>query len=114
MKNTTKFFSMITILGLSAATVAAHETGELHLLTICNADEQSRAQSLQSSVSSNITVPIKNAIIVGADIEKELARYSDQNDVDAVFLNAADSPSPLKVDMIRGVPAPVMIVPAEA
>jgi len=95
-----------------AATIAAREQGELHLLTICNAGEKSRAETLQSSVSTTITTPIKNAILVGDDIEKELARYSEHNDVDAVFLNAADSPSPLKIDIIRGVPAPVMIVPA--
>src|SRR5207247_10209448 len=29
-----------------AATIAADEQGEVHLLTICNADEQARAQSL--------------------------------------------------------------------
>lgn len=95
-----------------ATTLAAAENGELHLLTVCNADEQSRAQSLQSSVATDVRVPIKNAIVVGDEIEKELVRYSEHNDVDAVFLNAADSPSPLKIDIIRGVPAPVMIVPA--
>ena len=95
-----------------AATIAGREKGELHLLTICNADEQERAQSLQTSLSPNITVPIKNAIVVGDDIDKELARYSEHNEADAVFLNAADAPSPLKIDIIRGVSAPVMIVPA--
>jgi nucleotide-binding universal stress UspA family protein len=92
-----------------AATIAADERGELHLLTVCEAKERAIAQSLQDSVK--VSVPVKNAIVLGDDIEKELVKYSERNDIDAVFLNADDSPSPLKIDMIRGVPAPVMIVP---
>jgi len=92
-----------------AATVAGDEHGELHLLTVCDAKERTTAQSLQASV--NVNVPIKNAVVVGDDIEKELVKYSERNEIDAVFLNADDSPSPLKIDLIRGVPAPVMIVP---
>jgi len=61
---------------------------------------------------AGLRVEQEHAIVVGDDIEKELARYSEHNEVDAVFLNAADGPSPLKIDLIRGVPAPVMIVPA--
>jgi len=92
-----------------AATVAADEHGEVHLLTVCSANDHARAEQLQSAVA--IQVPIKNAIVLGDDIEKELVKYSERNDIDAVFLNADDSPSPLKIDIIRGVPAPVMIVP---
>jgi nucleotide-binding universal stress UspA family protein len=96
-----------------AATIAARDGGEVHLLTVCNAGEQSRAQSLQSEVSAPLPkVAVKNAIVIGDDIERELERYTERNDVDAVFVNAADAPSPLKIDIIRNVTAPVMIVPA--
>lgn len=95
-----------------AATIASREHGEVHLLTICKNDETSRAQALQSEVSAAIPrAPLKQAVVIGDEIEKELVRYSERNDVDAVFLNATETPSPLKIDLIRGVPAPVMIVP---
>lgn len=95
-----------------AEQIAAHENGEVHLLTVCNAGEQPRAQSLQEGVASTMArVAAKHVVVVGDDIEKELRRYSERNEVDAVFLNAADAPSPLKIDIIRNVPAPVMIVP---
>jgi nucleotide-binding universal stress UspA family protein len=98
-----------------AATIAADEQGEVHLLTICNADEQARAQSLQDEASARFPrVTIKHVVVIGDDIEKELVRYTDRNDADAVFLNATDTPSPLKIDIIRHVAAPVMIVPAVA
>jgi nucleotide-binding universal stress UspA family protein len=96
-----------------AATIAAKEGGEVHLLTVCNAGDHTSAQSLQSDVSSQMPrVTIKHVVMIGDDIERELRRYSDRNEVDAVFLNAADSPSPLKIDIIRNVASPVMIVPA--
>ena len=93
-----------------AVTVAGDEHGEVHLLTVCSDSERARAQELQSSLTGE-DVEFKHAIMVGDEIEKELIKYSERNDVDAVFLNADDSPSPLKIDIIRGVPAPVMIVP---
>ena len=56
-------------------------------------------------------MPATRAIVTGDD-RKELVRCSGRTDADAVFLNATDAPSPLKIDIIRGVPVPVMIVPA--
>jgi len=96
-----------------ASTIAAHESGEIHLLTVCDAHEQTRAESLQSDVSATLQpVSLKKVIMIGDDIERELERYTDRNEVDAIFLNATDAPSPLKIDIIRNVSVPVMIVPA--
>jgi len=96
-----------------ASTIAAHENGEIHLLTVCDAHEQTRAESLQSDVSATLQpVSLKKVIMIGDDIERELERYTDRNEVDAIFLNATDAPSPLKIDIIRNVSVPVMIVPA--
>src|SRR5437762_4292718 len=91
-----------------ATRIAANEHGEVHLLTVCSPADRPTAESLQKQ----ITVPATRAIVTGDDIEKELVRYSERTDADAVFLNATDAPSPLKIDIIRGVPVPVMIVPA--
>ncbi|MEA2326911.1 MAG: hypothetical protein QOE68_1870 [Thermoanaerobaculia bacterium] len=98
-----------------AVQIAQQENGEVHLLTVCDAKERTAADSLQSEVAAR-TAPTttRRAVVVGDDIGKELARYSERNDADAVFLNATDAPSPLKLDIIRSVTAPVMIVPASA
>jgi hypothetical protein len=45
-------------------------------------------------------------------VEREVVRYTDKTDADAIFVNAADEPSPLKIDIVRKASVPVMIVPA--
>jgi nucleotide-binding universal stress UspA family protein len=47
----------------------------------------------------------------GEDIEREIVRYMEKSDADVVFLNARSELSTAKIDIIRHVPTPVMIVP---
>ena len=50
-------------------------------------------------------------IVAGDDVEREVIRYTEKTGADAIFVNAADAPSPLKIDIVRKAPVPVMIVP---
>lgn len=97
-----------------AAALADRARGEVHLVTVCKEDDRGNAEELLARVSAAIgTVANKREIIRGTDIQKEILRYAQKADVDAVFLNAhGDTMSEAKLDLIRHAPRPVMIVPA--
>lgn len=96
-----------------AAAIAARQGGEVHLLTVCGEDERKGAGALLDQLAAGITnAQTKKAIVAGDDVEREVVRYTDKNDADAIFVNAADEPSPLKIDIVRKAAVPVMIVPA--
>jgi nucleotide-binding universal stress UspA family protein len=96
-----------------AAAVAARQGGELHLLTVCADNERTAATALLDELAAGITnAQTRKAIVTGDDVEREVVRYTDKNDADAIFVNATDEPSPLKIDIVRKAPVPVMIVPA--
>ena len=95
-----------------AAAIVAREGGELHLLTVCyEADRQRASEHLQQTAGS-LAAPAKQQLVVGSDVEKEIVRYADRSDADAVFLNAHAGPGQVKIDIIRAVGTPVMIVPS--
>lgn len=94
-----------------AAAIAARQSGELHLVTVCNENDRTAAQSLLDEISANIQ-NAKKTVVVGDDVEREVVRYTEKADGDAIFVNAADAPSPLKIEIVRKAPVPVMIVPA--
>ncbi len=94
-----------------AAAIAARQSGELHLVTVCNENDRTAAQSFLDEISANIQ-NAKKTVVVGDDVEREVVRYTEKADGDAIFVNAADAPSPLKIEIVRKAPVPVMIVPA--
>jgi len=93
-----------------ALELAAREAREVHLVTVCSAAEQSRAEELLRDASANLP-NAKIAIIRGTDPEEEILRYATKVDADAIFLNATNDPSTRKIDLIRHAPLPIMIVP---
>ena len=93
-----------------AAAITARKGGELHLVTVCGENDRSAASAFLDEVSANIEA--KKAVITGDDVEREVVRYTEKADGDAIFVNAADAPSPLKIEIVRKAPVPVMIVPA--
>lgn len=96
-----------------ATRIAPSNGGEVHLLTICRDDDRPAADELLREVTSRYRgVAIKPAIVKGSDVEKEIVRYADKSDADAVFLNAVQEVSEAKIDIIRHASVPVMIVPA--
>ena len=95
-----------------AAAVARRENGEVHIVTVCRDPERSAATELQANLAARLTgVTVKQTVVVGKSVEEEVVRYCEKNDGDAIFVNASDAPSPLKLDIIRKATVPVMIVP---
>jgi nucleotide-binding universal stress UspA family protein len=96
-----------------AAAIVRHDGGELHLLTICEEADRVIAETHISQLTADALhdVPVKRAVVHGSDVEKEIVRYVDKQHGEAVFLNAGQEPGQVKVDVVRGVGTPVMIVP---
>jgi len=95
-----------------AASLAAREGAEVHLLIVCAETERSSAEGRIDEVARHFQSPPTRAIIRGKDIDAEIVRYTDSSGADALFLNAAaHTLSDLKQEIIRQVSAPVMIVP---
>jgi nucleotide-binding universal stress UspA family protein len=93
-----------------AAAIAARQGGELHLVTVCPGGEREEAEAFLEEIATGINA--KKTVVAGEDVEREVVRYTEKADADAIFVNAADAPSPLKVEIVRKAPVPVMIVPA--
>lgn len=91
---------------------AARNRGEVHLVTLCDDTDRTKAEELLASMAASATATVRTQIIRGNDVEKELLRYVNKVDGDAIFLNAAGALSDVKLDIIRGAPRAVMIVPA--
>ena len=96
-----------------AAAVAKREGSEVHLLTVCDESQRTAAESLLESFANGSLAgtSTRRTIVRGTDVEREIVRYVDRSDADALFVNAQTSVSPLKTDIIRQLSAPVMIVP---
>jgi nucleotide-binding universal stress UspA family protein len=94
----------------AALDLAARMGRELHLVTVCDDDERARAESNLGDLAAR-TPGTKTAVVEGSDAEKEIVRYAEAHDADAIFLNASIAPSRGKVDIIRHAPVPVMVVP---
>jgi nucleotide-binding universal stress UspA family protein len=97
-----------------AAAMARREGGEVHLVTICDeADRGGAEQHLLELAATRLEgIASARALLSGNDVDREVLRYVEKNAADALFINATDSPSPLKIDIVRHAPVPVMIVPA--
>jgi nucleotide-binding universal stress UspA family protein len=97
-----------------AAAMARREGGEVHLVTICDEADRGGAEEHLLELTSTRLQDVANsrALLSGNDVDREVLRYVEKNAADALFINATDSPSPLKIDIVRHASVPVMIVPA--
>jgi nucleotide-binding universal stress UspA family protein len=95
-----------------AAAIASRGGAELHLITICEAADQQRAEDHLRDVAASLSLPVKTATVRGTDVEKEVCRYVDRVEADILFVNSTGEPGPVKRDIIRSAGVPVMIVPA--
>lgn len=84
---------------------------EIHLITVCSEADRGRAESLQRALAER-TPNVKTNIVHGSDAQREILRHVTKVDADAIFLNAAATPTEGKLDIIRHAPVPVMIAPA--
>jgi nucleotide-binding universal stress UspA family protein len=99
-----------------ASKIAGHQSGEVHLVTICSDEEREAAERLLGDVASRHGQgrEVKRAMIRGSDVEREILRYTREINADAVFLNSDSTLGNAKVNIIRNAPTPVMIVPTLA
>ena len=96
-----------------AAAIAARQGAELHLVTVCNDSERAAATEFLDGLSEKAAnTKVVKSVVAGDDVEREVVRYTEKAGADAIFVNAADAPSPLKIEIVRKAPVPVMIVPA--
>ncbi|HEX7191864.1 MAG TPA: universal stress protein [Thermoanaerobaculia bacterium] len=96
-----------------AAAIAERQGGELHLLTVCPETDRTTAAAFLDELAAKIAnAKTVKTVAAGEDVEREVVKYTEKADCDAIFVNATDAPSPLKVEIVRKAPVPVMIVPA--
>ncbi|HXG59311.1 MAG TPA: universal stress protein [Thermoanaerobaculia bacterium] len=95
-----------------AVAIASREGAEIHLLTVCGEGGRAEAEKLQAAIVQQLPpgISLQPAIAEG-DVRREVIRFVERHEIDAVFLNASEQPGPVKVDIIRHLTAPVMIVP---
>lgn len=96
-----------------AAAVTARQGGDLHLITVCSDSERTGSATFLDALVAKLTnTKVVKTVVTGDDVEREVVRYTEKADGDAIFVNADDAPSPLKIEIVRKAPVPVMIVPA--
>ncbi|MEO8381247.1 MAG: universal stress protein [Acidobacteriota bacterium] len=94
----------------TALALAARVAHEVHMVTVCDEEQTSAAETLLAELSAPIA-NTKTAVLQGGDADKEILRYTARVDADAIFLNAVRKPSEGKLDILRRAQVPVMIVP---
>lgn len=97
-----------------AASIARHESSEIHLIIVCEEPERVAAQDFLDTMGRETFdgAEVRPVVLQGKDVQAELARYARTVDADALFLNAGSHEiSTLKQDIIRKVDTPVMLVP---
>jgi nucleotide-binding universal stress UspA family protein len=99
-----------------ASRMAAESGGEVHLLSVCGDEERSDAEGLVAKLreTSLAGVSSKAAVIHGKDVDREIVRYCDRVGADMLLLNSRPDMGSVKIDVIRQVQTPVMIVPQSA
>ncbi|HVG25005.1 MAG TPA: universal stress protein [Thermoanaerobaculia bacterium] len=81
---------------------------DLHLIVICDEDDTARAEALLAELAAPLR-GVHTAVLQGTDADKEIVRYAQRTDADAIVLNAPKSEG--KLDIVRYATVPVMIVP---
>ena len=65
-------------------------------------------------MSALVGTAVKRAVIRSDDVEKSIIRYAEDNNADAIFVNATRDLGTIKQDIIRRADTPVMLVPSGA
>lgn len=94
----------------AALELASRLGGDIHLVTVCNDDQRVQAEAHLREVAARYNLTT-TAIIRGSDVQKEVARYAEKQNADAIFLNMVGDLSEQKIDIIRTATVPVMLVP---
>jgi nucleotide-binding universal stress UspA family protein len=94
----------------AALDLAVRIGDEIHLVTVCDDDQQARAGEHLQKIAANVP-NATTKVVSGSDAQREIVRYAAKSDADSIFINARSEPSEGKLDIIRHAPVPVMIVP---
>jgi nucleotide-binding universal stress UspA family protein len=97
-----------------AAAIAQRQQSEVHLVMVCSETDRPKAEERLEEVEKSVFrgVSSQRAVIRGSDVEKEVLRYSESVDADALFINAGTQEiGTTKQDLVRRASAPVMLVP---
>lgn len=94
-----------------AAAIAEREGGELHLVVVCERPDRAAAgASIEAVATRHAGVKCERILLDGTNVEKELVRYADRIDADAILVHSTIGD--VKRAIIREAETPVMIVPA--
>lgn len=94
-----------------AAAIAAHESGEVHLVVVCERPDREAARAAIDSAATRLAgAKHQTALLDGDDVEKELIRYAHKADADAILVHSTIGD--VKRAIIRNAETPVMLVPA--
>lgn len=94
------------------AAVARHTHAQLHLLTVCSQPDRKAAEEhLHALAAECADTAVTEAILFADDIEREVVRYTEKVNADAILLNSGDQFSELKAGIVRHASTPVLIVP---
>jgi nucleotide-binding universal stress UspA family protein len=97
-----------------AGAIARREGSEIHLLIVCSDQERTAAGTRLDDVASRVGTAVKRAVIRSDDVEKSIIKYAEDNNADAIFVNATRDLGTIKQDIIRRADTPVMLVPGGA
>src|SRR5438128_5889862 len=97
-----------------AGAIARREGSEIHLLIVCSDEERTAAGVRLDEVATRVGTAVKRAVIRSDDVEKSIIRYVDDNNADAIFVNATRDLGTVKQDIIQRADTPVMLVPGGA
>jgi universal stress protein A len=94
----------------AALQLASRISQDIHLITVCDEDDTARAETLLQDFAAKVA-NAKTSVVQGSDPAREIVRYADHADADAIFVNASPHPTEGKLDIVRQATVPVMIVP---
>ena len=93
-----------------ALAVNQAQGGELHLVTVCSDADVPKAETMLREMASR-SANVRQAIIRGTDVEREIIRHATKTDADVIFINARQQKTEKKINIVRHAPTPVMVVP---
>lgn len=93
-----------------ALAINGAQGGELHLVTVCAEADVPKAETMLRDLSAR-SQNVRQTIIRGTDVEREIIRHATKTDADVIFINARQQMTEKKINIVRHAPTPVMVVP---
>lgn len=99
-----------------AAAIGRRNNIEIHLLTVSSETERQDSMRFLETLRTGSFAGLESRaiLVTGSDVTREVVRYTESIDADIVFINAPTDHKELSMierELIRRLPAPVMVVP---